>query len=476
MKFRYKVVIINIILLSLGIGTVGFFMIHRNFQLALDAQIKTSIEENNLLQSTIEYRLLDTINSSPSNLVYQMKNLSADVVGKMGGNNKGVYVFYDGAEVVHSAADDNKLSCPEELWSTAVIGQKQYMITKESGRYYLFSCSTSLVQDKMMNIINARDITETYQLVETERRYFVLLLGIVVFCCTVAVFVITYLLTKPLETLNRASRKFGEGDYESRVHLRSHDEVGTLAQTYNQMADAVCEHMDELQGMVTRQEQFVADFTHEVKTPMTTIIGYADMLRSKEMKRENQVLAASYIFHEGKRLEAMSMKLFEFIYTKHRKIEFQPISVVSFMQEVTESVTPILAQKNQTIVCTTVEARIEGDSNLLKSAFINIIDNARKASEQGSEIWFFAKQTDDGVQIGVQDFGVGISEEHLQRIFDEFYMVDKSRSRKEGGAGLGLSLAASIVESHGEKLEIESTVGEGTTMWVVFHEKNLTEQ
>lgn len=148
MKFRYKVVIINIILLSLGIGTVGFFMIHRNFQLALDAQIKTSIEENNLLQSTIEYRLLDTINSSPSNLVYQMKNLSADVVGKMGGNNKGVYVFYDGAEVVHSAADDNKLSCPEELWSTAVIGQKQYMITKEAGRYYLFSCSTSLVQDK----------------------------------------------------------------------------------------------------------------------------------------------------------------------------------------------------------------------------------------------------------------------------------------------------------------------------------------
>ena len=147
------------------------------------------------------------------------------------------------------------------------------------------------------------------------------------------------------------------------------------------------------------------------------------------------------------------------------------------MQEVTESVTPILAQKNQTLVCTTVEARIEGDSNLLKSAFINIIDNARKASEQGSEIRFFAKQTDDGVQIGVQDFGVGISEEHLQRIFDEFYMVDKSRSRKEGGDGTWtFGLRASIVESHGEKLEIESTVGEGTTMWVVFHEKNLTEQ
>ena len=85
------------------------------------------------------------------------------------------------------------------------------------------------------------------------------------------------------------------------------------------------------------------------------------------------------------------------------------------MQEVTESVTPILAQKNQTLVCTTVEARIEGDSNLLKSAFINIIDNARKASEQGSEIRFFAKQTDDGVQIGVQDFWVLVSVKNIYK-------------------------------------------------------------
>ena len=158
------------------------------------------------------------------------------------------------------------------------------------------------------------------------------------------------------------------------------------------------------------------------------------------------------------------MKLFEFIYTKHRKIEFQPISVVSFMQEVTESVTPILAQKNQTIVCTTVEARIEGDSNLLKSAFINIIDNARKASEQGSEIWFFAKQTDDGVQIGVQDFGVGISEEDLQRIFDEFYMVDKSRAREQGGSGMGLALCARIAALHGATLQFASVPSQGTTV------------
>ena len=146
------------------------------------------------------------------------------------------------------------------------------------------------------------------------------------------------------------------------------------------------------------------------------------------------------------------------------------------MREVAESVTPILKRKKQKLVCEITDAWIKGDEQLLKSVFINIIDNARKASEDGSKIRFVAEKITEGVRILVQDFGVGISEEHLKRICDEFYMVDKSRSRQEGGAGLGLALAASIIESHGEKLEIESTVGHGTTMWVVFHEKNLSEQ
>lgn len=470
MKFRYKVVIVNIILLSIGIGIVGYFMIRKNFQLALSAQVKTAVEENNLLQATIEYRLLETINSSPSNLVYQMKNMSTDVVGKMGGEHAGVYVVYDGT-IVASFDEIQESTCPEQLWKTAAVGKKQYIIQKSEDRYILYTCSTSLVQKKNMNIINGRDITETYQLVEKQRQYFVLLLLIVVTCCMVVVFTITYLLTKPLERLNQASEKFGKGDYKSRVSVKSHDEVGALADTYNQMADAVCEHMEQLHDMVTRQEQFVADFTHEVKTPMTTIIGYADMIRSKEMSRENQVIAASYIVHEGKRLELMAGKLFDFIYTRHRTIDLKPILVRGLMEEVEESVRPILTKKSQTLVCTCLDGKIYGDKNLLKSVFINIIDNARKASKEGSRILFYAEKTENGTRICVQDFGVGISEEHLQNICDAFYMVDKSRSREEGGAGLGLSLAASIVESHGEKLEIVSEVGKGTTMWVEFHDK-----
>lgn len=470
MKFRYKVLIINMLVLSIGIGIVGFFMIRKNFQLSLEAQIKIAIEENNLLQSTLEYRLLDTIHTSSSKLRYQIKKIGRDVIDKMGGGNEAAFVVYEEKVVVCSEETEEDL-CPDSLWRTAPIGKKQYMIVEQQEQQMLYVCATSLVQEKKLHIINAHNITEMYQLVEQQRSYFVILLIIVVGCCALALLLITYLLTKPLETLKQTSENFGKGDYESRVYLHSHDEVGMLAQTYNQMADAVCVHMNELKDMVVRQEQFVADFTHEVKTPMTTIIGYADMLRSKEMSREKQIMAASYIVQEGRRLETMSGKLFSYMNTKYTQIEKQAISVQEFMKEVTACVTPLLAEKKQTLAIKESEGVIYGDYNLLKSVYINLIDNARKASEVGASIIFCAKRVTDGISLAVQDFGVGIAEEHLHRIFDAFYMVDKSRSRQEGGAGLGLSMAFRIIESHGEVLEIESSVGKGTTIWVVFHDK-----
>lgn len=471
MKFRYKVLLINLILLSIGIGIVGYFMIRKNFRLAFDAQTKMAIEENNLLQATLEYRMLEILNSDSSGFVYQIKDLSADVMGKLGGNNEGVYIIYNGELLVSTDEKGDIAACPEALFEAGIIGKKHYMVTEEEGSHYLYTCATSLIQEKTMNIINRRDVTEVYTLVEQQRRYFAILLLIVVSVSAFAMFIISYLLTKPLEKLKHASERFGQGDYESRVSIQSSDEVGALAGTFNQMADSVCDHMEELQGMVRRQEQFVADFTHEIKTPMTAIIGYADTIRSKELSRENQIMAASYIFHEGKRLEDMSMKLFDFIYTKQRTLDVQPVSVRRLLEEVKESVEPMLEGKEQTLECVTVDGEISGEISLLKSAFINLIDNARKASKKGATIRFVGEKTEDGICIFVQDFGVGISEEHLKRICDEFYMVDKSRSRSEGGAGLGLSLASLIFECHHAKLTIESRLGVGTTMRVEFYEK-----
>lgn len=474
MKFRYKVLIVNIILLSLGIGTVGFFMIDKNFQLALNSQIKNAIEENNIVQSAIEYELLDLSNLSADELAAPLINIGNDVTNSMSANQSTIFIIYDGKLVFTNS--DNSEFYLDELWEQAEIGNKNYIIVTEEDQTYIYTSSCNVVSDKNLNIINKREITSAYKLMEDQEAYFNFLLIFVVFICSMCMSIISYLLTRPLETLNRISANFGDGDYSVRANIKTHDEIGVLANTYNTMAESVSHHVDELQDMIVRQEQFVADFTHEIKTPMTTIIGYADTLRSKEMKREKQIMAASYIFSEGRRLENMSMKLFDFIYTKQHRINAVPFMTGKLISEVAISVTPILETKNINFVTSEDNCTINGDMDLLKSAFINIIDNAKKASNDHSKIIFSGEITDDGYVFTVKDFGTGISEEHLSKICDEFYMVDKSRSRSEGGAGLGLSLAALVFKCHDAEFEIKSTLGEGTTMIVTFKEFEKVEE
>lgn len=464
MKFRTKVLIINIILLSIAISTVGYFMIKKNFDLALDSQIKSAIEENNLVQSTMEYDLLDI--SYSSNMITQMVEAFNSSLTGIPQNQTVIYIVYDG-ELIFSNAN-NEIAYPDTLWQQTVVGKKVYSIESLNDKYYIYTSSRNDVFNKPLNIITQKDITSIYKLMEQQKDYFRMLLIIVLMVCGVSMTAISFMLTKPLETLKNTSEQFGKGDYDARVTITTSDEIGVLARTYNDMATAVSNHMDELKDMVARREQFVADFTHEMKTPMTSIIGYADTIRSMELPRETQIMAASYIFSEGKRLEAMSMKLFDLIYTGQNKVNFSKINTVKLMSDIMESVTPALSKKNISLVNSCENAIISGDKELLKSAFINIIDNARKASSDNSQIIFTGDIEKEKFVITIQDFGIGISEEHLNRICDEFYMVDKSRSRKEGGAGLGLSLASLIFKTHDADFKISSTLGEGTTMKISF--------
>ncbi len=471
MKFRYKVLFSNIILLSVTIGIVGYLMIDKSFHLSLDNQIKNAIEENNMLQSLFEYRLLSTSNQS-LDIASKFEEIGNDALHNMSANDSYIMIVYDGS-IMYS--DDNDTSgYPSYLWQDTEIGKKSYVLTEEGNRKYIITASSSSYLNKKLNIMNKRDITEIYRLIDKQANYFRILLIFVLLSCSVIMYVISVLLTKPLENLSSVSKSFGEGNYDVRAKISSHDEVGKLADTYNEMAQAVSDHVNELNDMLTRKEQFVADFTHEIKTPMTSIIGYADTIRSKELSKENQIIAASYIFNEGKRLETMSKKLFEFIHTNDTIIPLSPIPTLLLTKKVTESVLPEY-EKNALKLSVNVDAAlIMGDLDLLTSAFINILDNARKASKSGGKVILTGRLCADGYSFTVQDFGIGIPKEHLSKICDEFYMVDKSRSRKEGGAGLGLSLVSAIFKKHGATFNIESTPNEGTTISVIFaisHEK-----
>ena len=471
MKFRYKVLIINIILLSIGIGTVGYFMIDKNVNLAIDSEIKNAIDENNMLQSAVEYELIGVANSDKISVTSTLNNVSAGVTSGMSANQSEVYIYYDNTLLYTNASHVTKQ--PENLINNATMGQKDYIISHENNEDYIYVTSYSRICDANLNIVNKRNITDVYNLIGQQIGYFRILLLIILLFCSTMMYIVSRLLTNPLEKLTKVSLAFGNGDYSVRSDVKTKDEVGKLSTTYNYMAQSVADHVDALEDMIKRQDQFVADFTHEIKTPMTTIIGYADTIRSRELSREKQIESASYIFSEGKRLESMSMKLFDLIYTKQHEINKKEFWVSQLMEEVSNSIEPALIAKNIKLETSYDNTKMIGDIDLLKSAFINLIDNARKASKQESSIIFKGEAYEDGYKISVKDCGTGISKEHISHITDAFYMIDKSRSRKEGGAGLGLSLASLIFKSHNADFNIDSTLGEGTCITLTFPEKNL---
>ena len=227
--------------------------------------------------------------------------------------------------------------------------------------------------------------------------------------------------------------------------------------------------MKNLAEAAERREEFIGSFAHELKTPLTAIIGYADMLRSREMTPKNRFTAAGYIFSEGKRLEALSLKLMEIIVSGKQGIERRRFDAPYFIREVAAVTVPSLANDGMTLDMRWEPGEVWIEPDLFKTLMINIIDNARKASRRGQTVEFFGKRTEDGYAFYVRDHGRGMKKEDLSRITEPFYMIDKSRSRAQNGAGLGLALCQRIAELHETELEFESEPGKGTTVRVALH-------
>ena len=526
MKFRHKVLILNLLLLSLTTGVVGFLLMKRSYRLTMDTAIKSAVTENNLVQSSVEYELLDLINSGRYDLNISLPSIGDQVFSGMISGEEGLAIRYGEKYLYTSEKDFPELTDIQyavsesgsdsstttgNLFEFSDGVRKNYVLTEEEGEYYLYVSSNSTLDAKALNIVTRRNISDIHamldQSVKEYREITLLILGV----SAVLLYILSRLLTRPLESLRDTTDSFAEGDYSIRSKIRTADEVGMLSDRFNSMADSVETHVEELNDMVHRREQFVADFTHEIKTPMTSIIGYADTMRSLDLSKEEQQQALTYIFSEGKRLEAMSMKLFDLLYLKDHPIDKKRISAVQFAESVETSMKPLLAASGQTLLVNAEPAVLEGDPELLKTVFINLIDNARKASKAGDVIEFTgermsvaadsvsdiatsieseiqAAESDNRVDAGdaapkkrkknyaekigyrfiVRDHGIGISEEDQKKIFDEFFMVDKSRTRAAGGAGLGMSLVSIILQRHDAEIKLESTLGEGTTFIVIL--------
>lgn len=303
---------------------------------------------------------------------------------------------------------------------------------------------------------------------ERMKLLIVCLLGVTLFAVGVASLMMGYILNrmlKPLEELKSQAKQIAKGNYEQRIIVSGRDEVSELSKNFNRMAEAVQEREKFLEESEYKKTLFMGNLTHELKTPLTAISGYSKTLLTVKLSEEDKREALSYIYSESCRLECLSRKMMNLLLLEEEdSIVFQEVSAKKLFHKAKESCSKILEEKSVILECEDGQEKFFVDEDLMVDVLVNLIDNAVKASEPGARVLLCAKDN----CIAVQDFGCGIAEKEREKVLEPFYMVDKSRSRKNGGAGLGLAIVAMIMEKHNATLSIESEVGNGTRMILQF--------
>lgn len=360
----------------------------------------------------------------------------------------------------------------ETLYSNVAVDMSRYIIKgydaeqfeeEIGGRQILITGSNVNVWNERYAVYVVEDITGVYESITRMVWRFALIGGVGILLGFVLIGLLVRRSMQPLAVLKTAAGRIAAGGYGERATVLSKDEVGALANDFNRMAEAVENHIGDLTETAERQRLFIGGVTHEFKTPLTTVILNADTLQNAYMDEKERQTALSYIERQCKWLERMTQKLLKLI-TLKQDIELKPSSVPQLFERVEESMAETLRQRDTRLISECKLNTLSMDADLMQSVLINLVDNASKASAPGQAVTMRAY--DDVIE--VSDNGIGIPESELARITEPFYVVDKSRSKKLGGSGLGLALVKEIVNAHGAALEIESSVGVGTTIRVRF--------
>ena len=269
----------------------------------------------------------------------------------------------------------------------------------------------------------------------------------------------------PLSQLQESAEHIADGNYAERVRVSSKDEVGLLAEDFNHMAAAVESHVQSLTEQNIRQQLFIGGVTHEFKTPLTSLLLNVDTLRTVYLPEEKQQALLESMDGQLHWLEQMVHKLLKLI-SLGKSAQIKPSSVPELMEQVRKMAKQISEKYGTILEISCTASTLPMDEDLLCSVLLNLIENSAKASAPGQTIRLRA----EGNMLEVSDNGRGIPQKDLDRITEPFYMGDPSRSKVNGGFGLGLALVKEIAAVNKAVLDIQSTPGEGTTVRLVFPE------
>lgn len=304
------------------------------------------------------------------------------------------------------------------------------------------------------------------------------LLCLLVILCSLALFIFYFLLlthhfSSYLEEITKGINNIAEGDFHHPIPIRTQNELGLIAGCINEMSEEIQKNIDLERQAEQEKNQLITSVAHDIRTPLTSILGYLELLFHKSSKDnislENQQEYLRIAYEKSLRLMTLTEDLFT--YTKvsfeELKMQLQPLDLIMFLEQMIEEFYPLFidAELHCQFYHSTDSILLDGDSSMLARAFSNLLSNAVKYGKDGKQLLISAEVLMNAVVIKITNYGMIIPEESLKHIFERFYRVENSRSLDTGGSGLGLSIAQKIISLHNGT--IRATSGHDGTSFIV---------
>lgn len=332
------------------------------------------------------------------------------------------------------------------------IGILSFSCIASFGLMYLFQ------SDFMKSIISDISSNYTNEQVNQIHQRSILIMSTLIICViigSILMFFATKTISKPIKYISNITKEVSKGNFDISIDYESADEIGTLAKNFNLM-------IVELKNMEYLRKDFISNVSHEFKTPISSIQGFVEMIKNKDLPEEKRDAYIDIIIEETERLSNLSSNMLRISRLDNQSI---PNKITEFsLDEKIRKVILLLEdrwdKKNLELDINLESVMFKGDEDLIEQVWINLIENAIKFSEDGGKISVELKKLEEDVVVKVSDTGIGISEESKERVFERFYQGETSHSKV--GNGLGLAIVKRIIEICRGEIEIESCVGQGT--------------
>lgn len=449
MKFSFKIVTGTILIVIVMFSTLGVILIHENFKNSYNLQVGQNIEEHYLEKYSIENNIKENISKDGMIQIEELKNYLYTLNSYLE-NSRKLIVSIDNNIIWNNLPFEMELNNVKDNLDIYDFENKKYTIIS----------SHITINSQSIKIISVYDISKIFDVRNQNLMFFYIMDGILIILSSVLITLVVFHLTKPIKELNETSKMITKGNYKKRVIIKSNDEIGELANSFNVMSAAIESKIVELENSVVAREDFVSNFTHELKTPMTSIMGYAKILKQNKYTKEDKEKALDYIYSESKRLEILSRKLLDLMELSKGTINIKMTNTKALLNYIYDLI--LKRFDNVNMVLDIEESNILVDGDLITTCIINLVENAKKVSAINSEIKIIGRLKSHKYRLSVIDKGCGISDTDIKRVTENFYMVDKSRDKRKGGYGIGLSLCNKIALLHHTSLQFESEIGKGT--------------